>query len=120
MIKDHSRPNAPTYKIGKVLGSGMIGIACLCQADNSLLKCLKLMSIHKIRDRALYRHIRDEVEIMYSLIGVPGVCQLEDIIINSEKDITLVLPFYALTDLWNYMKKQPGQQLREDQARHVF
>lgn len=109
------------YKIGKVLGSGMIGVACLCRNENGeQLKCLKYMSIEKIREKNLFRNIKDEVQIMYELIGVPGVCQIEDIIINEEKDITIVLPFYALTDLWNYMKVKPGRHLDERDSRKVF
>ena len=57
---------------------------------------------------------------MYDLIGVNGVCQIEDIIINETKDVTIVMPFYALTDLWNFMKVQPGRHLTEFDARKVF
>ena len=57
---------------------------------------------------------------MYDLIGVSGVCQIQDIIINEHKDVTIVMPFYALTDLWNYMKVQPGRHLTETDARKVF
>ena len=53
---------------------------------------------------------------MYELTGVPGVCQIEDIIINEKKDVTIVLPFYALTDLWNYMKVKPGRHLNESDS----
>ena len=122
LILDHKhvQTNA-AYKIGRVLGSGMIGVACLCQnkAQNKL-HCLKYMSIEKIREKNLFKNIKDEVQIMYELIGVPGVCQIEDIIINEEKDITIVLPFYALTDLWNYMKVKPGRHLNESDSRRVF
>ena len=31
---------------------------------------------------------------MYELIGVQGVCQIEDLIINENRDITIVLPFF--------------------------
>ena len=78
------------------------------------------MSIEKIREKNLFKNIKDEVEIMYELIGVPGVCQMEDIIINEDKDITIVLPFYALTDLWNYMKVKPGRHLNEVDSRRIF
>lgn len=78
------------------------------------------MSIDKIREKNLFKNIKDEVQIMYELIGVDGVCQIEDIIINEEKDITIILPFYALTDLWNYMKVKPGRHLNEKDSRKVF
>ena len=78
------------------------------------------MSLDKIRDLNLYKNIKDEVSIMYDLIGVKGVCQLDDIIINEKKDITIVLPFYPLTDLWNYILKQPKKHLDEDAARKIF
>ena len=121
LIQDHKNPESATYRIGKVLGSGMIGVACLCQEEkDKQLKCLKYMSIEKIREKNLFKNIKDEVQIMYELIGVQGVCQIEDIIINEEKDITLVLPFYALTDLWNYMKVLPGRHLNEKDSRKVF
>ena len=121
LILDHKNPESNTYKIGRVLGSGMIGVACLCQGEKlNQLKCLKYMSIDKIREKNLFKNIKDEVQIMYELIGVPGVCQIEDIIINEDKDITLVLPFYALTDLWNYMKVKPGRHLNEKDSRRVF
>jgi hypothetical protein len=32
------------------------------------------MSMEKIREKNLFRNIKDEVMIMYELIGVPGVC----------------------------------------------
>lgn len=57
---------------------------------------------------------------MFELLEVPGVCQIEDIIINPDKDITLVLPFYTYTDLWNFMKGRPGRHLNEKDARTVF
>jgi serine/threonine protein kinase len=99
----------------------MIGVACLCQdEDQKKFKCLKYMSIDKIREKNLFKNIKDEVQIMYELIGVDGVCQIEDIIINEEKDITIILPFYALTDLWNYMKVKPGRHLNEKDSRKVF
>jgi serine/threonine protein kinase len=99
----------------------MIGVACLCQEeDQKKFKCLKYMSIEKIREKNLFKNIKDEVQIMYELIGVEGVCQIEDIIINEDKDITIVLPFYALTDLWNYMKVKPGRHLNEKDSRKVF
>ena len=99
----------------------MIGVACLCQDEKrNKLKCLKYMSIEKIREKNLFKNIKDEVQSMYELIGVEGVCQIEDIIINEEKDITIVLPFYALTDLWNYMKVKPGRHLSEEDSRKVF
>jgi len=78
------------------------------------------MSIDKIKEKNLFKNIKDEVTIMYNLIGVPGVCQIEDIIINDEKDITIVMPFYALTDLWNFMKVQPQRHLNERQSKRVF
>lgn len=84
------------------------------------MKCLKYMSMEKIREKNLFRNIKDEVLIMYELIGVPGVCQIEDIIINDNKDITIILPFYALTDLWNFMKVLPGRHLNERDSRKVF
>ena len=103
------------------MGSGMIGVACLClDENNNKFKCLKYMSIEKIREKNLFRNIKDEVEIMYELIGVPGVCQIEDIIINEDKDVTIVLPFYALTDLWNFMKVKPGRHLDEADSRKIF
>lgn len=76
IIKEHKNPiESGIYKIGKVLGSGMIGVACLCQEENhNLLSCLKLMSIEKIREKNLFKNIKDEVQIMYDLIGVGGVC----------------------------------------------
>ena len=99
----------------------MIGVACLCQdEDQKKFKCLKYMSIDKIREKNLFKNIKDEVQIMYELIGVDGVCQIEDIIINEDKDITIILPFYALTDLWNYMKVKPGRHLNEKDSRKVF
>jgi len=58
--------------------------------------------------------------IMYELIGVEGVVQLEDIIINPGKDITLVLPYFVYLDLWNYMRKLEGRHLNERDARKVF
>jgi serine/threonine protein kinase len=73
LILDHQNPEE-VYKIGKVLGSGMIGVACLCYNNNGLLKCLKYMSTDKIREKNLFKNIKDEVQIMYELIGVPGVC----------------------------------------------
>ena len=105
-IKEHNNASeSGIYKIGKILGSGMIGVACLCQNEqNNILSCLKLMSLEKIKEKNLFKNIKDEVQIMYDLIGVNGVCQIEDIIINESKDVTIVMPFYALTDLWNYMK----------------
>ena len=78
------------------------------------------MSIDKIKEKNLFKNIKDEVQIMYDLIGVAGVCQIEDIIINETKDVTIVMPFYALTDLWNFMKVQPGRHLTEFDARKVF
>jgi hypothetical protein len=57
---------------------------------------------------------------MFELLEVPGVCQIQDIIINPDKDITLVLPFYTYTDLWNFMKGRPGRHLNEKDARTVF
>lgn len=68
----------------------------------------------------MFKNIIDEVSIMYELIGVPGVCQIEDLIINEQRDITIVLPFFSLTDLWNYMKVKPGRHLSEKDARIVF
>lgn len=122
LIKDHKEPwESGTYKIGKVLGSGMIGVCCLCQDEqNNLLYCLKHMSIEKIREKNLFKNIKEEIEIMYDLIGIKGVCQLEDIIINDDKDVTMVLPFYAHTDLWNFMKVKPGRHLSEKDARTIF
>jgi serine/threonine protein kinase len=32
------------------------------------------MSIDKIREKNLFKNIKDEVQIMYELIGVKGVC----------------------------------------------
>lgn len=121
-IKEHyNAKESGIYQIGKVLGSGMIGVACLCQnEENNILSCLKLMSIEKIKEKNLFKNIKDEVQIMYDLIGVHGVCQIEDIIINEHKDVTIVMPFYALTDLWNFMKVQPGRHLTEYDARKVF
>lgn len=78
------------------------------------------MSLEKIKEKNLYKNIKEEVQIMYELMGVPGVCQLEDVIINENKDITIVLPFYALTDLWNFMKVKPGRHLSEKDSRKVF
>lgn len=78
------------------------------------------MSIKKIKEKNLFKNIIEEVSIMYDLIGVPGVCQLQDIIINEGKEIVLVLPFYYLTDLWNFMKTKPGRHLTESQAKKVF
>jgi hypothetical protein len=122
LILDHKNiEKNEIYKIGRVLGSGMIGVACLCQNNiQNKLHCLKYMSIEKIREKNLFKNIKDEVQIMYELIGVTGVCQIEDIIINEEKDITIILPFYALTDLWNYMKVKPGRHLNERDSRKVF
>lgn len=82
MILEHGKENAEKYTVGKVLGSGMIGVACLCSNNQGILKCLKYMSVDKIREKNLFKNIKDEVLIMYELIGVPGVCQIEDIIIN--------------------------------------
>ena len=71
LILDHKNPENTTYRIGKVLGSGMIGVACLCQEEkDKQLKCLKYMSIDKIREKNLFKNIKDEVQIMYELIGV--------------------------------------------------
>lgn len=78
------------------------------------------MSMAKIREKNLFKNIMDEVTIMYELLGVPGVCQIEDLIINEERDITIVLPFFALTDLWNFMKVKPGRHLDEKDSRKVF
>ena len=36
------------------------------------------MSIEKIKEKNLYKNIKDEVQIMYDLIGVNGVCQREE------------------------------------------
>lgn len=76
LIKEHKDPwTSGTYSIGKVIGSGMIGVCCLCQDEsNNLLYCLKHMSIEKIREKNLFKNIKEEVEIMYDLIGVKGVC----------------------------------------------
>ena len=61
----------------------MIGVACLCNEENMRgVRCLKHMSQEKIKDKNLFKNIIDEVSIMYELIGVPGVCQIEDLIIN--------------------------------------
>lgn len=99
----------------------MIGVACLCKEEKSdLVRCLKYMSMEKIKEKNLFKNIKDEVTIMFDLIGVKGICQIEDIIINEDKDITIVLPFYALTDLWNYMKVKPGKHLTEKEAQTVF
>ena len=99
----------------------MIGVACLCQEERTnIIQCLKLMSFEKIREKNLFKNIKDEVTIMLDLIGVDGVCQLDDIIINEKKDVTIVLPFYPLTDLWNLMRKQPGKHLTEEQAKTIF
>lgn len=99
----------------------MIGVCCLCyDENNNLLYCLKHMSIDKIREKNLFKNIKEEIEIMFDLTGIKGVCQLEDIIINDDKDITMVLPFYAHTDLWNFMKVKPGKHLSEKDARTVF
>lgn len=74
-LEDPEAPRSPVYKIGRVLGSGMIGVACLCQDERrNKLKCLKYMSIEKIREKNLFKNIKDEVQIMYELIGVEGVC----------------------------------------------
>lgn len=63
LIFDHKYPEkSGVYKIGKVLGSGMIGVACLCQNEEAnQLKCLKYMSIEKIREKNLFKNIKDEV-----------------------------------------------------------
>ena len=99
----------------------MIGVACLCNEENMRgVRCLKHMSQDKIREKNLFKNIIDEVSIMYELIGVQGVCQIEDLIINENRDITIVLPFFSLTDLWNYMKVKPGRHLSERDARTVF
>lgn len=62
-IKEHNNiQDSGIYKIGKVLGSGMIGVACLCQnEENNILSCLKLMSIDKIKEKNLFKNIKDEV-----------------------------------------------------------
>ena len=122
LIRNNQRPaNDGSYYIAQVLGSGMIGVACLCNEENMRgVRCLKHMSQEKIKDKNLFKNIIDEVSIMYELIGVPGVCQIEDLIINENRDITIVLPFFSLTDLWNYMKVKPGRHLSEKDARTVF
>ena len=74
LIIDHGVQVPEIYRIGKVLGSGMIGVACLCSNKSGLLKCLKYMSLEKIREKNLFKNIKDEVMIMFELIGVPGVC----------------------------------------------
>lgn len=78
------------------------------------------MSIDKIREKNLFKNIKEEIQIMFDLIGVKGVCQIEDIIINEDKDVTMVLPFYAHTDLWNFMKVKPGRHLTEKDTRTIF
>ena len=39
---------------------------------------------------------------------------------NEDKDVTIVMPFYTLTDLWNHMKVKPGRHLAEFEAQVVF
>ena len=76
IIRDNKNPGGSgTFEIASVLGSGMIGVACLCREEETVnIKCLKHMSIDKIREKNLFRNIMDEVTIMYELVGVPGVC----------------------------------------------
>ena len=91
--------------MGRVLGTCMISVACQCHNNiQSKIHCLKYMSIEKIREKIMFKNIKDGVQIMYELIGFNGFCQIKDIIINEEKYIIIILSFYALTDLWNYMK----------------
>jgi hypothetical protein len=66
-----------SYHIGRVLGTGMIGVATLSHTemtDVNSFRCLKNMAIDKIREKNLYKNVKDEVAIMYDLIGVEGVC----------------------------------------------
>lgn len=76
LIRNNERPaNDGSYYIAQVLGSGMIGVACLCNEENMRgVRCLKHMSQDKIREKNLFKNIIDEVSIMYELIGVQGVC----------------------------------------------
>ena len=39
---------------------------------------------------------------------------------NEDKDVTIVMPFYTLTDLWNHMKVKSGRHLAEFEAQVVF
>ncbi len=112
-----------SYHIGRVLGTGMIGVATLSHTeitDVNSFRCLKNMAIDKIREKNLYKNVKDEVAIMYDLIGVEGVCQLENIVFKENGNITIVLPYYALTDLWNFMKVKEGRHLLEKDSRKVF
>lgn len=120
LIQDNLK-GGEVFQIGQILGSGMIGVACLCASEETTkFRCLKHMSMAKIKEKNLFKNIIEEVTIMFELLEVPGVCQIEDIIINPEKDITLVLPFFTYTDLWNYMKTKQGRHLDESEARRVF
>ena len=63
LIRDNKDPKkSGTYVIGQILGSGMIGVACLCRNEQTAeIKCLKHMSMAKIREKNLFKNIMDEV-----------------------------------------------------------
>lgn len=73
-----------------------------------------------IREKNLFRNVKDEVQIMFDLIGVAGVCQMDDIVIKGNSEVSIVLPFYPLTDLWNFMRSQPSKHLSEAQSKTIF
>ena len=102
--KNASKTYIGDYEVGKIIGSGMIGVALVARHwQTKLLFCLKCMSHEKIVQKNLADSINREISILVDLTGKPHIMPLLKIL-NREKDMVLIFPYLAGGDLFRFMK----------------
>lgn len=104
------------YEIGRIVGSGMIGIAMLARHHISKnLVCLKTMEMKKIADKNLFENIRIEIEIQIELSCEQYIMPLFEII-RRDKEIIMVFPYLPGRDLFRFLKSKKNKRLSEYEA----
>ncbi|OMJ83878.1 hypothetical protein SteCoe_15105 [Stentor coeruleus] len=107
------------YTVGKLIGTGAYASVKTAVLKNDSTKyALKTYEKYRLTDPSKKKNVSREIEILKK-ISHPNIVKMFDVI-ETQKQLHLVLEYISGGSLGSYLKKQPNKRLSEEECRGLF
>ena len=107
------------FTLGKLIGTGAYASVKLAVSKTEGKKfALKIYEKYRLTDPSKKKNVAREIEILKK-IGHPNIVKMFEVI-ETPKQLHLVLEFISGGSLGAYLKKKPNRRLEENECRRLF
>ena len=119
MFEDSKSGSIDDYSIGKLIGTGAYAAvkAAMLKTENKKY-ALKIYEKYRLTDPSKKKNVDREIEILRKM-SHPNIVKMYDVI-ETPKQLNLVLEYITGGSFGSYLKKQPNKRLDESECKLIF